>query len=202
MAGILYVISAPSGTGKTEVTRRLLALFPKLRKSVSCTTRPMRSGERDGIDYHFLERGQFEELQRRGAFIEWAEVHGNRYGTTRAQVDRELGAGNDIIFDIDYQGARQIRAFYPGAVSILLLPPSMKELEDRLRGRGTDAEETIQLRLSNAKGELAQYQIFDYLVVNDDLEQTMEILRSIVRSERYKRERTAYLAENLLREGD
>lgn len=199
--GILYVISAPSGTGKTEVTRRLRQMFPEtLRKSISYTTRPPRKNERDGVDYHFIDRATFDEMQKNGAFAEWAEVHGNFYGTSRAQIDRYRAQGQDIIFDIDYQGARQLRVAYPSAVTIMLLPPSMAELEKRLRNRGTDSEETIRLRLRNARGEIGQYQIFDYLVVNDDLDDTVERVRAILIAEKSRRERNSALAERLLRE--
>jgi guanylate kinase len=200
MSGILYIISAPSGTGKTEVTKRLLALNPKLARSISYTTRKPRGNERDGIDYTFIDHETFTDMKDRGAFAEWAEVHGNSYGTSRSQIDTALSLGNDIVFDIDYQGARQLRVAYPNAVSIMLLPPSMSVLEQRLRGRGTDSEETIALRMNNARGEIAQYQIFDYLVVNDDLEEAVKKLSAIFISQKYRRERTAVFAEKLLRE--
>jgi guanylate kinase len=201
MSGILYIISAPSGTGKTEVTKRLLSLFPKLARSISYTTRPPRGDERDGIDYTFINKETFSEMQHRGAFAEWAEVHGNSYGTGRSQIDTALSLGNDIVFDIDYQGARQLRVAYPGAVAIMLLPPSMGVLEQRLRGRGTDSEETIRLRMSNARGEVAQYQIFDYLVVNDDLDEAVRKISAIFAAQKCRRERCSQMAENLLREG-
>jgi guanylate kinase len=199
-SGVLYILSAPSGTGKTEVTRRLLALFPRLRRSLSCTTRAPRGQERDGEDYSFLDRAHFDDLRKRDAFAEWAEVHGNLYGTLRSRVDRDLAAGYDIIFDIDYQGARQLKTVYPNAVPIMLLPPSMTELEARLRGRGTDAEETIRLRLKNAREELAQYHLFKYLVVNDDLQETIDRIRAIMITQGSRRERNAALAERLLRD--
>jgi guanylate kinase len=200
MSGILYIISAPSGTGKTEVTKRLLANNKKLARSISYTTRPPRGEERDGIDYIFVDKETFLDMQQRGAFAESAEVHGNYYGTGRAQIDSALSLGNDIVFDIDYQGARQLRVAYPNAVAIMLLPPSMSVLEQRLRGRGTDSEETILLRMNNARGEIAQYQIFDYLVVNDDLEEAVKKLSAIFLSQKHRRERTAVFAEKLLRE--
>lgn len=196
--GMLFILSAPSGTGKTEVTKRLIVTFPKMRRSLSCTTRAPRGQERDGVDYSFLDRAQFDDLRRRDAFAESAEVHGNLYGTLRARIDRDLEAGYDIIFDIDYQGARQLKTAYPGAVSIMLLPPSMTVLESRLRGRGTDAEETIRLRLQNARGELSQYHIFDYLVVNDDLDETLARLRAIIVAQHSRRERNAAKVERLL----
>jgi guanylate kinase len=200
MSGILYIISAPSGTGKTEVTRRLLTLFAKLARSISYTTRPPRGTERHGIDYVFISKETFSDMEQRGAFAEWAEVHGNSYGTGRAQIDMELSLGNDIVFDIDYQGARQLRVAYPSAVSIMLLPPSMSVLEQRLRGRGTDSEDTIRLRMNNARGEIAQYQIFDYLVVNDDLDEAVRKISAILVAQKCRRERTSQMAENLLRE--
>jgi guanylate kinase len=199
--GILYILSAPSGTGKTEVSRRLRVMLPNLKKSVSYTTRPPRGTEKDQIDYNFVSRSDFDDLRKKEHFFaEWAEVHGNFYGTSRGAIDHLLGLGRDIIFDIDYQGARQLRVNYPTAVTIMLLPPSMAILEQRLRNRGTDSEETIQLRLQNARVEIAQYHIFDYLVVNDNLSETIEQVRAIVLAEKARRDRNAALAERLLRE--
>lgn len=197
---LLLIISSPSGAGKTTLTRDLLAHFNDLTFSVSHTTRSPRTTELDGRDYYFVSRPQFDELVEQRAFVEWAEVHGNRYGTSlgeleRARMERKRG----IVFDVDYQGARQIRAMRPDAIGVFVLPPTLEDLRYRLRGRASDDEETIERRFNKARSEIEQYGLFDYVVVNDDLERAKQRMRSIIEAERAKRHRMAPLAEALLR---
>ena len=200
---LLLILSSPSGAGKTTLTRKLLTEHPELRFSVSHTTRAPRPNEVDGRDYHFVDRTKFQTLVAQGAFLEWAEVHGNLYGTSVAEIDRaraEAGC-TGMIFDIDYQGARQIRAKKPDVVTVFILPPSMTELERRLRGRASDSEEAVLRRFETARLEIEHYALFDYLVVNDDLQQAYDELRSITVAERARRWRRSELAEGLLRTG-
>jgi guanylate kinase len=198
---LLLIISSPSGAGKTTLARDLLEQFPDLMFSVSHTTRSPRAKERDGVDYHFVNADAFRRMVEQGDFAEWAEVHGNLYGTSLQEIERCRETGKKgILFDIDYQGARQIRARRPDAVSVFVLPPSMAELRRRLQKRSTDDEATIEKRFLNAKLEIEHYGFFDYLVVNDDLEQACKCLRSVVLAERSRRWRTAAGAETLLRQ--
>jgi guanylate kinase len=198
---LLLIISSPSGAGKTTLTRDLLHYFDDFTFSVSHTTRKPRANERDGKDYHFVDRERFDELVRKEAFIEWAEVHSNHYGTSIAEIDRARSdERRGIVFDVDYQGARQIRAVCPDAISVFVLPPSMEELRRRLRARASDDEATIERRFNNARAEIEHYGLFDYVLVNDDLELTKLRLRSIVQAERGRRWRMARQAEGLLRE--
>jgi len=201
---VLLILSSPSGAGKTTLTRRLLGAFPDLRFSVSHTTRKPRATEKDGVDYHFVDRERFEALVKQGAFMEWAEVHGNLYGTSLAEIDRarQDPACGGVLFDIDYQGARQIRAKVPDVVGVFILPPSMPELLKRLRGRASDDEDTVQRRFQVAMREIEHYALFDYVVVNDDLERAAETLCGIVRAELARRVRVAPVAERLLRSGE
>jgi guanylate kinase len=198
---LLLIISSPSGAGKTTLTRDLLEYFEDFTFSVSHTTRKPRANERDGNDYYFVDRARFEELAQKEAFIEWAEVHGNLYGTSIAEIDRARSEErHGIVFDVDYQGARQIRAVCPDAVSVFVLPPSMDELRRRLRGRAADDEATIERRFNNARIEIEHYGLFDYVLVNDDLEDTKLGMRSIIQAERMRRKRMARTAEELLRQ--
>ncbi len=200
---LLLILSSPSGAGKTTLTKRLREKFPALRFSVSHTTRPPRQNEVDGRDYHFIKRADFDELVRKEAFVEWAHVHDNCYGTSRAEIERarsEPGCAG-MIFDIDYQGARQIRAKEPEAVSVFVLPPSMIELEKRLKGRASETDEVVRKRFAVAHVEIEHYGLFDYLVVNDDLDTAFRHLEGIVLAERSRRFRRADLAERLLRAG-
>jgi len=187
--GILYIVSAPSGAGKTSLVRALLARDARLALSVSCTTRAARAGERDGVHYHFLAREAFLAAVERGDFLEHAEVFGNLYGTREPDVRAALESGRDLILEIDWQGARQVRARFADAVGIFVLPPSIAVLEQRLRGRGTDTEEVIAQRMAQARAELEHYGEYDYLVVNDDFEQALETLVAIARAERQRLER-------------
>jgi guanylate kinase len=200
---LLIILSSPSGAGKTTLTRMLLEDSPQLRFSVSHTTRAPRSSEVEGRDYHFVDRTRFDELVEEGAFLEWAEVHGNRYGTSTAEIDRARAVAGctGMIFDIDYQGARQIRAKVADVTSAFILPPSMAELERRLRGRASETEDAVQRRFAVAKREIEHYALFDYLVVNDHVDRAFDELRSITVAERARRQRRARLAETLLRAG-
>lgn len=176
--GVALVICAPSGTGKTTLTKRLIAEFPRFAFSVSCTTRPPRQNETNGIDYEFLTREEFERRRDAGFFAEWAEVHGNYYGTPLETTRQLLAGGRDMLFDIDVQGASLLRRTIPGARLIYILPPSRTELERRLRSRGTETEESIARRLSAAANELAQAHWFNLWIINDDLEQAWQDLRA------------------------
>jgi len=200
LKGLLIVISAPSGTGKTTLVHMLLKEFPDLEFSVSYTTRPPRSGEVDGRDYHFVDRKTFERMIEEGDFLEWAEVYGNLYGTSRTQVLRALNEGRDVILDIDTQGALQVKKNFPEAVLIFILPPSLKELERRLRNRGTDDEETIERRLKTAREEIRRAPLYDYIVVNDVLEVAYENLKSIIRAEKLRTERLKGQFDRLVRD--
>ncbi len=184
--GILFVLSAPSGTGKTTLLRKVMACIPGLSFSVSHTTRKPRSGERDGEDYYFVDRQEFLRMQDRDQFLEWAEVHDNLYGTSSEAVARQLAAGRDVVLDIDVQGAAIIRnsGKMTAAVHIFVAPPALAELERRLRGRKTENEETIRLRLENARQEMQSADEYDYLVVNDELEEAAELLGAIIIAER------------------
>jgi guanylate kinase len=197
------ILSSPSGAGKTTLTRLLLERFPDLRFSVSHTTRSPRPGEVDGRDYHFAAREQFLNMVKEDAFIEWAEVHGNLYGTAKAEVDRarQNPEVRGMLFDIDYQGARQIRAKMPDVIGVFILPPSMDELERRLRGRASETEEVVQRRFNVARREIEHYGFFDYLIVNDHVEKAFETLAGVLLAERARRTRLAGLAEQLLRTG-
>ena len=197
---LMLIVSSPSGAGKTTLCGRLRAEFPKLRFSVSHTTRSPRPTEVDGREYHFVDNDTFEQMIQAGTFAEWAQVHGRYYGTSLKEIEIAKSGSNGIIFDIDYQGARQIRAHVPEAVGVFILPPSLRELERRLRGRGTETEAATTRRLSNAKKEIAHYGLFDYVIVNDDIEVAYGQLRSVVHAERARRGRHALRCEQLLRE--
>jgi guanylate kinase len=199
--GILVVISSPSGAGKTTLAR-MLAESQKLVFSVSYTTRAPRPGEREGVDYKFVSEDEFTRMVDQQEFAEWAVVHGNRYGTAIHAVNRALEDGTDYLFDIDWQGGRQIRQQWPHeSVLIFILPPSIAELERRLRRRATDSPEAISRRLAIAKRELEHYGEYDYLIVNDNLDRAYQQLNAVVESTRCSRIRGAHLAEELLAEG-
>lgn len=177
--GIALVLSAPSGAGKTTLIKRLLTEFPHFGYSVSCTTRQPRQGEEHGKDYFFLSREEFERRRAEQAFAEWAEVHGNFYGTPLTPVKEMLRRGQDVLFDIDVQGAAQLKLTLEEAAFVFILPPSMGELERRLRGRGLDDEDTIQRRLTNARQEMLEARWYDALVVNDNLDAAYDALRAV-----------------------
>jgi guanylate kinase len=198
---LLLIVSSPSGAGKTTLCNRLRAEFPQLRFSVSHTTRKPRPNEVDGREYHFTNPATFKSMIGQGAFAEWAQVHGNLYGTSLSEIEIARKTANGVLFDIDYQGARQIKARMPEAVGVFILPPSLAELERRLRGRGTEDEATTLRRLEAAKGEIEHYGFFDYVIVNDDVQRAYDNLRALVFAERCKRDRHALLCEQLLAEG-
>jgi guanylate kinase len=198
---LVLIVSSPSGAGKTTLCQRLRAELPALRFSVSHTTRRPRGVEIDGREYHFVDTATFDKMVEAGKFAEWARVHDHLYGTSFAEIDLARAGSRGVIFDIDHQGARQIKASIPGAVGVFILPPSLAELERRLRGRGTEDEAAAARRLANARAEIEHYGIFDYVIVNDAFERAYEELRSIVIAERCRRERHAKLCERMLREG-
>jgi guanylate kinase len=187
--GLLVVVSAPSGTGKTTVVERLVEICPGLVRSRSYTSRRARVGERDGVDYNFIERPAFEAMAARGGFLEWADVFGNLYGTGRADIEALLSRGADVVLVIDVQGARQVRAGVPEAVGVFLLPPSFGVLESRLRGRCQDEEAAIRRRLATAKAEVSAVDEYDYVVINDELTRCVGELCAIVTAERARRAR-------------
>ncbi|HKD18951.1 MAG TPA: guanylate kinase [Thermoanaerobaculia bacterium] len=198
--GFLFIVSSPSGGGKTTLIRRLLERPPggePLRFSVSHTTRPRREGEVDGREYHFVSAAQFETMARRSEFLEHNEVHGNFYGTSKSEVLPRLASGEDVVLDIDVQGARDTRAAVPEAISIFIVPSSAAELERRLRQRGLDGEDAIRKRLINAAKEIAQADSFQYVIVNDDLERASLELESVVRAARLSPARQARILERL-----
>ena len=176
--GIALVICAPSGAGKSTLVRKLVEEFPELTFSVSCTTRAPRAGELDGRDYNFISKKKFNELKEQGGFAEYAEVHGHHYGTLLAPMDEALKKGLDLLFEIDIQGARQLKRNFPHGCYVFIFPPSFKTLRDRLIGRGTDSPETIARRLKTAAGEIKQADIFNIWIINDQLEQAYGQLRS------------------------
>lgn len=195
---LLLILSSPSGAGKTTLKNRLIASHPDLRFSVSHTTRKPRKNEEDGREYHFIERPRFEEMIHAGRFAEWAEVHGNFYGTSLHEIDLAKKMHRGVVFDIDHQGARQIKAKLPETIGIFILPPSMQELERRLRTRASDADDVVERRLRAALGEVSHYGFFDYIIVNDDIDSAHAQLDAIVLAERARRQRRASLAEELL----
>lgn len=198
--GLCLVIAAPSGTGKSTITRALIATEPELELSVSVTTRLPRPGERDGVHYHFRDRPSFDTLAEAGALLEWAEVFGRCYGTPRAPVEAALAAGRDVAFDIDWQGYRQLRAALPGdVVGVFVLPPSIEALEQRLRARGGDSPEQVSRRLGSARTEIAHWLEFDHLVVNTDLETAIADVRSILHAGRLATHRQTGLSASLPR---
>lgn len=179
--GILFIVSGPSGAGKTTLSDAALRTFDRLTMSVSCTTRAPRGGEKDGVDYHFVDAEAFDGMVRRGEMAEWAEVHGNRYGTPRAPIDRALAGGRDMLFDIDVQGAEQMRRSYPGAVAVFLLPPDRATMEARLRGRGTDGEDVVRRRLEGAVREIARAVEYDHVIVNRGRDEAIAEFQQLVR---------------------
>jgi guanylate kinase len=200
--GLILILSSPSGAGKTTLTRSLVAGQAGML-SISVTTRPKRASEIEGQHYHFIDVEEFMAMRDRDELLEWAEVHGNFYGTPRKPVERTLAAGQDMIFDIDYQGTRQVRQKLPDdVVTVFILPPSMRELKARLERRAEDSPEVIARRLANARVEIERWQEYDYVIVNEDLEQSYRGLRAIQATERLRRERVGVPAfvEKLLEE--
>jgi guanylate kinase len=202
--GLMLVLSSPSGAGKSTIARYLLEQDPQFTLSVSVTTRTRRPSEIDGVHYHFVTIREFQRLRDSDALAEWAEVHGNFYGTPRDAVEQALSSGSDMLFDIDWQGAAQLREKMRGdLVDVFILPPSMRELHLRLKRRAEDSEETINRRLRNARDEIAKWRDYDYVIINDDLHLSYNSVRSIVNAERLRRDRNLALydfVEGLLAE--
>jgi guanylate kinase len=186
MKGRLFVITAPSGAGKTSLIDALMRDDPSLKISISYTTRAPRAGERDGVDYHFVDEATFRRMRERGEFLESAEVHGNFYGTAKQVILDAVARGEDLILEIDWQGAQQVRRLYPDAVGVFILPPTIEELERRMRSRGQDADAVIRRRLANAREELAHAGEFKYAIINKDFETARQELAAIIARERAK----------------
>ncbi len=186
MSGTLTIVSAPSGAGKTTLVRGVLEQDPALSLSVSYTTRTPRPGEQHGREYNFIDIGNFCVLRDRGEFLEWAEVHGNYYATSRIWIRDQIAAGRDIMLEIDWQGAQQVRKAFPEAVSVFVLPPSVEALEARLRGRGTDSEDVIARRLLAAKGEMRHVGEFEYVILNNELSHAIDDLAAVVKASRLR----------------
>jgi len=180
MRGNLFIVSAPSGAGKTSLVNALLESTPGLRLSVSYTTRAPRPGEVDGREYHFVSRETFMEMARRGDFLESAEVYGNLYGTSQSWIEAEIAGGHDILLEIDWQGAAQVRRIFPDSIGIFILPPSLQALESRLTGRKQDSAEVIEQRLQAARDDIAHVAEFDYVIINDKLDEAVQQLRAVV----------------------
>jgi guanylate kinase len=197
--GVLYVVSSPSGGGKGTLIRRVLDVVPDLGYSVSYTTRAPRNGEVNGREYFFVNRKRFEEMVTAGDFLEWANVYGNLYGTSRKQVATETSAGTDIVLEVDVQGAASVRQLGLDSVSIFILPPSPETLRERLLARGTDTPESLAVRLRNAPEELSQYSSFDYVILNDDVDRATSQLAAIISAERARRSRQAGLVNGVIR---
>ena len=198
--GLMLVLSSPSGAGKTTLSRKLLAADPGVELSVSVTTRKQRPGEVDGRDYHFIDAARFEAMIKGGELLEWAHVFGHRYGTPRAPVEAALVHGHDVLFDIDWQGTQQLREkAHRDLVSIFVLPPSMSDLERRLRQRAQDSDEVIHARMATATDEMSQWAEYDYVVINSDVDHAFAQVQSILAAERLKRERRTGLSEFIRR---
>jgi guanylate kinase len=192
----MFVLSSPSGAGKTTLSRLLIERMPGLKMSVSATTRPMRPGEEDGRDYMFVDKSRFEEMTKRDELLEWATVFENRYGTPRAPVEAALTAGQDVLFDIDWQGTQQLREkARADVVSVFILPPSAADLEKRLHTRAQDSDEVIRGRMSRATHELSHWAEYDYIVINHEIDEAFAEVQSILKAERLKRERRSGLTE-------
>ncbi|MDE3009994.1 MAG: guanylate kinase [Pseudomonadota bacterium] len=188
-AGSVFVVAAPSGAGKSSLVRELLVRDPGLRLSVSHTTRAPRPGEQDGREYHFVSRADFDAMRAAGEFLECAEVYGNGYATSAAWIRGQLAAGEDVILEIDWQGARQVRALFPGCASVFILPPSLAALRERLEGRGTDSQAVIEHRLEAAREDLSHVDEFEYVIINAEFFVALEDLSAIVRAQRCRRSR-------------
>ena len=196
--GNIFVLSAPSGAGKSTLAKRLIQDIEGLIFSISCTTRPPRPGERDGVEYFFLDEARFDAMVEEGGFVEWVRVYDRRYGTGRAWLEQTLATGVDVLLDIETTGALKIHQALPDATMIFLLPPSAQEMERRLRGRGTDGEDQVAIRLKYARHEMELFEAYDYLIVNDDLDRAYLELESVVRAVRAQREHRIATAEAIL----
>ena len=196
--GLLFIVSAPSGTGKTTLVERLVQVVPRLRLSRSYTSRTARAGEQDGVDYNFISRERFESMIAESAFLEWADVFGNYYGTGAADTEQALAAGEDVVLVIDVQGARQVRGRGIETVGVFVLPPSASVLESRLRGRSKDTEEQMRRRLEVARTEVGEFAQYEYVVVNDDLDGAVTRMRAIVMAERARMKAMRGEAETII----
>lgn len=197
--GLLFIVSAPSGAGKTTLVERLVQVLPNLRMSRSYTSRPARDGEHGGVDYNFISRTEFERRITDCEFLEWADVFGNLYGTGAADVEKMLNAGQDVVLVIDVQGARQVKARGVDHSAIFVMPPSFQALERRLRGRSKDSEEQMQRRLDTARAEASSYVDYDYVIVNDELEPTVVRLQEIIAAERSRTHRMKPVVEDIIK---
>ena len=186
MAGTLFIVTAPSGAGKTTLVRGLLQRDARVQLSISYATRAPRAGEEDGREYHFVDVPTFRALRERGEFLEWAEVHGNYYATSRVWLKEQIAAGRDTLLEIDWQGAQQVRKSFPEAVGVFIMPPSMQELESRLRGRGTDSDDVISRRLLAAGGEMRHVAEFDYVIINNKIDESLDDIVAVVRAARLR----------------
>ncbi len=191
--GLLFVLSSPSGAGKSTIARMLMDNDPGVDMSVSATTRPKREGEIDGVHYHFVTDAEFDRMLESGAFLEWAHVFGFRYGTLRNEVLKVIEAGRDVLLDIDWQGTQQLKQVDPDIVRVFILPPSMTELERRLRSRGTETEEVIQRRMNRAAAEISHWAEYDYVLINNDANKCCELVHNILKAERLKATRRVFL---------
>jgi guanylate kinase len=193
--GLLYVLSSPSGAGKSTIARKLLESDEELTLSVSATTRPIREGETDGKHYHFKTDAEFDAMVAEDAFLEWAHVFNHRYGTLKSEVEKTLSQGRDVLLDIDWQGTQQLKQVDPDIVRVFILPPSMEELEQRLRGRGTDSDAVIAGRMERAAGEISHWAEYDYVLINDDAEICADKAHAILEAERLRRARRTGLVD-------
>ncbi|MBV9930957.1 MAG: guanylate kinase, partial [Alphaproteobacteria bacterium] len=191
--GLLFVLSSPSGAGKSTIARMLLETDDGVDMSVSATTRPIRPGERDGSDYHFVTDKEFDTLVASGAFLEWAHVFGYRYGTLKNEVQRVIESGRDVLLDIDWQGTQQLKQVDPDIVRVFILPPSLRELERRLTRRGTDSAEVIGQRMARAAAEISHWAEYDYVLINNDAEKCRDLVHNILKAERLKASRRVFL---------
>lgn len=200
--GVLLIVCGPSGVGKTSLCTALLERFDRLQFSVSYTTREPREDETDGVDYEFIGQDRFDEMRESDQFAEWAKVHGNYYGTSFDVIRTAWEQDNDLLFDIDYQGARQLKESFPKSTGVLIVPPDMQTLEGRLRDRGSESDEAFRQRLNNAKMELSQYHLFDFIVENDEFDRAADVLSSVYVASRHRRDLQEHQVDRLLQSSE